>query len=113
MINIYEAAEKNKKKSVLIIALFFVFFAVFLIILPIVSSYAATYVGSKNSDVYHYTTCHHAERIKASNRITFPSPEDAQARGYRPCKVCTPPTTSGGGSGGGVGGRSVCGFDEL
>jgi len=49
------------------------------------------FVGSKNSDVYHYPSCHHAKKIKAENLITFNSIEEAKAAGYRPCKVCKPP----------------------
>ncbi len=49
------------------------------------------YVGSINSDVYHYPTCGYAQRIYPENLIWFSSPEDARAQGYRPCKVCRPP----------------------
>jgi hypothetical protein len=54
----------------------------------------AHYVGSKNSDVYHYPSCHYVDRIKPENLIYFDTPEDAIAAGYRPCKVCKPPTKS-------------------
>lgn len=49
------------------------------------------YVGSINSDVYHYPTCTYAQRIYPENLIWFSSPADAKAQGYRPCKVCHPP----------------------
>jgi hypothetical protein len=49
------------------------------------------FVGSKNSDVYHYPSCTYAQRIKAENRIWFSSSQDARNHGYRPCKVCHPP----------------------
>jgi micrococcal nuclease len=49
------------------------------------------FVGSINSDVYHYPTCTYAQRIYPENQIWFSSPEDAKAHGYRPCKVCRPP----------------------
>jgi parallel beta-helix repeat protein len=54
----------------------------------------AYYVGSKNSDVYHYPSCHYVDRINPENLIYFDTPEDAIAAGYRPCKVCEPPTKS-------------------
>ncbi len=54
----------------------------------------AHYVGSKNLDVYHYPSCHYVDRIKSENLIYFDTPEDAIAAGYRPCKVCKPPTKS-------------------
>ena len=49
------------------------------------------FVGSVNSDVYHYPTCTYAQRIYPENQIWFSSSEDARAHGYRPCKVCNPP----------------------
>jgi len=49
------------------------------------------FVGSINSDVYHYLNCHYVKRIKEYNKIYFTSVEDAKAHGYRPCKVCGPP----------------------
>jgi hypothetical protein len=51
-------------------------------------------VGSKNSDVYHYPSCHYVDRITPENLIYFDTPKDAIAAGYRPCKVCKPPTKS-------------------
>ena len=50
-----------------------------------------TYVGSKNSDVYHYSSCHYVDNIKSSNKVYFSSATDAVNRGYRPCLVCKPP----------------------
>lgn len=50
------------------------------------------YVGSINSNIYHYPDCRYAQRIKPENEIWFSSPEDAKAHGYRPCKVCKPPS---------------------
>lgn len=49
------------------------------------------YVGSINSNIYHYPWCEWAQKINPENEIWFDSPEDAQAHGYRPCKVCNPP----------------------
>ena len=49
------------------------------------------FVGSINSNVYHYPGCHYVDRIKAGNRIWFSGSADARAHGYRPCKVCNPP----------------------
>jgi LPXTG-motif cell wall-anchored protein len=60
----------------------------------IISVRAETFVGSKNSDVYHYPSCSYVDRIKPENRIYFSSPEDAIDHGYRPCKVCNPPLAS-------------------
>lgn len=49
------------------------------------------FVGSVNSDVYHYPTCTYAQRIYPENQIWFASSDEARANGYRPCKVCNPP----------------------
>ena len=50
------------------------------------------FVGSVNSNVYHYPSCEWAQKIKPENRIYFSSPQDAVNHGYRPCKVCNPPS---------------------
>jgi methylphosphotriester-DNA--protein-cysteine methyltransferase len=49
------------------------------------------FVGSKNSNVYHYPSCYHVQAIKPQNLITFDTLADACAAGYRPCKDCNPP----------------------
>lgn len=49
------------------------------------------FVGSKNSDVYHYPSCRWAEQIKPENQIWFEDAQDAVDHGYRPCQVCNPP----------------------
>ncbi len=71
------------------------FLAIVLIIAFLITSVAFAldykYVGSKNSNVYHYPTCKSAQKIKPENLVTFNSAKDAQEKGYRPCKVCKPP----------------------
>jgi outer membrane biogenesis lipoprotein LolB len=49
------------------------------------------YVGSINSDKYHYPDCEWAQKIKPENEVWFSSPEEARKAGYKPCKVCSPP----------------------
>lgn len=51
-------------------------------------SLSPSYVGSKNSDKYHLTTCKWAGNIKSSNKITFNSENQARSRGYSPCGTC-------------------------
>lgn len=53
---------------------------------------SGSFVGSSKSDVYHYPSCTYAGRISSANLVTFSSPQDAASRGYRPCKVCHPPS---------------------
>ena len=46
------------------------------------------YVGSVNSDKFHYPNCSAAKRIKSYNRITFSSRSQAINFGYSSCKIC-------------------------
>jgi ribosomal protein L37E len=55
------------------------------------SNTAGTFVGSVNSNVYHYPWCASAKRIKSYNLITFSSVQDAKNANYRPCLKCSPP----------------------
>lgn len=48
------------------------------------------YVGSVNSDKYHYPSCRWAKKIKPENRVWFKDKDDARRQGYVPCKVCKP-----------------------
>ncbi len=59
--------------------------------LPAVAA-EAKYLGSKKSDVYHYPHCRYVQNIKPENVRTFASAAEALQAGYRPGKVCKPPT---------------------
>ena len=49
------------------------------------------YVANKNSLKFHYPTCSSVEKIKASNRWDFHGTrEELIAKGYEPCKRCSP-----------------------
>jgi len=48
------------------------------------------YVGSKNSDKYHYPDCSGASKIKEANKVWFKNQAEAVAAGYVPCKICKP-----------------------
>jgi outer membrane biosynthesis protein TonB len=50
----------------------------------------AAYVGSIQSDKFHYLTCRWAGEIHAENRICFESRAAAVNFGYQPCGVCKP-----------------------
>lgn len=56
---------------------------------PVTSS-QEKYVGSIDSNKYHYPSCRFAEEILPENEIWFDSEEDAEAQGYVPCGVCKP-----------------------
>ena len=51
---------------------------------------ADEYHASKNSNIYHHSTCPAARRISPHNLITYDSPEAAAGDGRRPCKLCKP-----------------------
>lgn len=48
------------------------------------------YVGSANSDKFHYPSCSAAKRIKSYNKISFSSRSQAINAGYSPCRICYP-----------------------
>lgn len=48
------------------------------------------YVGSSESDKYHYPTCRWTSKINDGNLVHFDSVEEAQAAGYEPCNTCKP-----------------------
>ena len=48
------------------------------------------YVGSLDSDKYHYPTCRWAEKITYENLIGFDSEQEAISKGYSPCGTCRP-----------------------
>ena len=54
-------------------------------------SYTGPFVGSINSNVYHYPWCSEAKKILPNNLVTFATLADACNAGYRPCEVCKPP----------------------
>jgi len=60
-------------------------------IVPIVSgATSGKYLGSIESDKYHYPTCRWAEKILSHHRIWFKDEAAAKAAGYVPCGVCEP-----------------------
>ena len=48
------------------------------------------FYGSDTTNVFCFPTCRHAGRITDRHRVTFRSQRQAEAAGYRPCKVCRP-----------------------
>jgi len=51
-------------------------------------------VGSDTTKIYCWPTCRHARRVTPQHKVSFRSLREADARGYRACKVCRP-TTAG------------------
>lgn len=46
------------------------------------------FVASKNSTLYHISTCSTANRIKPENKVCFSSEEEAQQKGFKRAKDC-------------------------
>lgn len=46
------------------------------------------FVGSKNSDKYHYPWCPGALQMKEENKVWFTSREEAESSGYTPAGNC-------------------------
>jgi len=50
---------------------------------------SASFIGNRNSKVYHLPTCPSLPR--SSNRVNFNSFKEALEQGFTPCGVCKPP----------------------
>jgi methylated-DNA-[protein]-cysteine S-methyltransferase len=50
----------------------------------------STYTGCTTTGIYCYTTCRHARRVAPSHRLDFTTTRQAEAAGFRACKVCRP-----------------------
>lgn len=72
------------------LSIFFVFVILLLILLICVSCSSQKYVASKQSDVFHKTSCKYADNIIKSNREYFGSSQAAIEAGKRPCSYCKP-----------------------
>ncbi len=55
-----------------------------------VDAAAARYVSSRNSEVFHKTSCKEATRISAKNLERYRTREEAIRAGKRPCSECKP-----------------------
>lgn len=54
------------------------------------NNYQSTYIGNKNSKIFHAPTCSSVTTMKEENKVTFTSYKDAADSGYRPCGKCNP-----------------------
>jgi len=55
--------------------------------------YGTNFVGSKNSDKYHYCSCSYAKSINRTNLVCFNNTEEAEEKGYIQSS-CQPSTTT-------------------
>lgn len=49
-----------------------------------------SYVGNRNSLVYHYPSCEGVAKMKDKNKVYFETKEQAESRGYHSCNICDP-----------------------
>ena len=78
----------SKKSKVVVLVFLFV-----LVISVVQVNAQGQFVGSKNSSVYHFPSCHYVDNILPENKIWFSDVQDALNHGYRACKVCNPPSS--------------------
>ncbi|WP_415971297.1 MBL fold metallo-hydrolase, partial [Anaerotignum lactatifermentans] len=55
-----------------------------------VAETTVTYVGNKNSKIFHRASCSSVSRMKDSNKVSLNSRDAAISQGYRPCENCQP-----------------------
>lgn len=48
------------------------------------------FYGSDTTHIFCFPTCRHARRVTHAHLVLFDSEAQAEAAGYRPCKVCRP-----------------------
>ncbi|MEO7118731.1 MAG: methylated-DNA--[protein]-cysteine S-methyltransferase [Candidatus Limnocylindrales bacterium] len=48
------------------------------------------YIGSDTTNIFCFPTCRNARRITDQHRVRFRTGDDAEALGFRACKVCRP-----------------------
>ncbi|MBR4442549.1 MAG: hypothetical protein IKS52_04685 [Clostridia bacterium] len=54
------------------------------------STSSTTYIGNKNTHVFHYASCSSVSQMKSSNKVYIDSRQDAIDSSYRPCQRCHP-----------------------
>src|SRR5438105_5620224 len=48
------------------------------------------FIGSRTTKIFCFPTCRDARRIREENRVPFHGAEEAEGKGFRPCKRCQP-----------------------
>lgn len=49
------------------------------------------FIGNKQTKVFHFTSCRHAQNISKYDRIGFHNQDEALDLGYHACGTCQPP----------------------
>ena len=48
------------------------------------------FIGSRTTRIFCFPTCRDARRIREENRVPFHGADEAEGKGFRPCKRCQP-----------------------
>lgn len=48
------------------------------------------YIGNINSNIFHIESCSSTSKMSDKNKVYFETREDAENKGYTPCKSCNP-----------------------
>jgi len=64
--------------------------------LELLAKAGVRYYGSDTTRVFCYPTCRCGRRISEQHRVAFSSSAEANAAGYRPCRICRPAPASWG-----------------
>ncbi len=51
---------------------------------------SCSFIGNKNTGVFHYAWCGDVLKMKSENKVCFDTAQQAIAAGYRPCQHCHP-----------------------
>jgi hypothetical protein len=94
--NPYWEAQRLRKdvrvlRILLIISVIVNAILLLLVVAPSQSPTQEQFVGSSQSDVYHYPDCPYAQDFHLGNEVWFEDSEGTRAHGYHPCGYCDPP----------------------
>ena len=57
---------------------------------PAATPTAFTYIGNRNSKIFHKSTCESVSNMKEKNKVALSTREEAISLGYTPCQNCNP-----------------------
>lgn len=70
----------------------FIILFIFLIAGSGMASRGGGFYADRQTGVYHADTHDETQFVDETNRVTFDTPEEAEAAGYKPCGICCNPS---------------------
>jgi hypothetical protein len=61
--------------------------------LPATTKRSGPFLGNRVLGIYHLPDCDWVTQINAPNLVSFTSSADAASHGYKPCRICSPPSS--------------------